>query len=108
MKCKYCENEINDNVKYCPHCGKLLEEVVTAEIISQSQNYQNDNNDYVHCPKCGSTNVHFVSRSQSQGFNATNACCGYLMCGPIGLLCGVNNDQEIETVRKCMNCGHEF
>ena len=105
MFCKKCGKEIGYDDKYCPNCGSP----VGNELSVQNDSFNSERrNDYICCPKCGSTNIHFVTRDTSTGFNAENACCGYMLCGPIGLLCGVDNDRKVETVRKCMNCNHEF
>ena len=67
-----------------------------------------DDDDVVRCPKCGSKNVEFVTYQASSNFDKGDACCGYLMCGPIGLLCGAKDKTTAKTVRKCKKCGHEF
>lgn len=64
--------------------------------------------DEVRCPKCGSKQVEFVTYQSSQNFSKSNACCGVLLCGPIGALFGVGPKTEGKTVRKCKKCGHEF
>ena len=64
--------------------------------------------DVIRCPKCGSTNIHFVTIQASQDFDVESACCGYFLCGPLGLLMGVKDKKERKTIRKCMSCLHEF
>ena len=112
---KYCpacgaQNNIENN--FCVSCGKkLIKEPVQQEA---SQNNQTINvntgskRDLIVCPKCGSTNIHFVTTQASQNFDAKDACCGYALCGTPGLLCGVKHKTESKTVRKCMSCNHEF
>lgn len=49
--CRNCGKEINENATFCKHCGFNL---------GQTQNVQNNNiNNRLVCPKCGSTNVTF-------------------------------------------------
>jgi len=112
---KYCpscgsQNDLENN--FCVSCGKkLIKEPVQQEA---SQNNQTINintgsqRDLIVCPKCGSTNIHFVTTQASQNFDAKDACCGYALCGTPGLLCGVKDKTESKTVRKCMSCNHEF
>ncbi len=64
--------------------------------------------DVVRCPNCGSTQIEFVTYQASQGYDAAQGCCGILMCGPLGALCGVGPKEKPKTVRKCKKCGHEF
>lgn len=42
------------------------------------------------CPKCGSENTQYVAvhHSGSSG-SFTDACCGMMIFGPIGILCGL-------------------
>jgi hypothetical protein len=54
------------------------------------------------CPKCGSNNI-FISK---RGFDASNACCGAILLGPLGLLCGQDGANRIE--KNCLNCGKKF
>lgn len=67
----------------------------------------------ISCPKCLSNDIMPVSEVKTTGkdFNAKNACCGYLMCGPLGLLCGATGKGK-QTITNvcwvCKNCGHKF
>ncbi len=51
------------------------------------------------CPKCGSTSVHGSNR----GYSAGSGCCGGLMLGPLGLLCGQVGAGAVRV--NCLNCG---
>ena len=64
--------------------------------------------DIVRCPKCGSAQINFVTHQQGASYSAADGCCGFMACGPIGLLCGSRAAQKPKTFRKCMKCGHEF
>lgn len=67
----------------------------------------------MRCPKCGKQNCHYVATSKTKvtGFSGGNACCGFLLMGPMGLLCGMcgmgsettNNEYWI-----CNDCGQKF
>jgi len=56
----------------------------------------------IKCPSCGSSNV----RIDKKGFNAGNACCGWLVCGPIGALFGAKGSSNLQAT--CMKCGKQF
>ncbi|MDR1753785.1 MAG: hypothetical protein LBR74_02625 [Eubacterium sp.] len=66
------------------------------------------------CPKCGSDNLQFEQKSVTTGggMNTQNACCGYILLGPLGALCGgaMNRQpkQTNTTYWVCSNCGHKF
>lgn len=81
--------------------------------LGDDNNSKNDEvdrkkDDFVRCPNCGSTQIEFVTYNQTQDFSKGKACCGALMCGPIGALFGVGPKTPAKTVRKCKNCGKEF
>lgn len=118
MKCAHCGVQNDSDAKFCSFCGKsLLEkeekrstkfreyEEVEYEVLPKDAP---KNDDIVHCPRCGSTNIHFVTKTVGDDFSASQGCCGFLLFGPIGLLCGLFTDKKTNTVRKCMKCNHEF
>lgn len=93
--CHKCGTLHTTNDKFCKNCGTSLKNTEQED-------------DVVRCPKCGSKNVEFVTYQASSNFDKEDACCGYLLCGPIGLLCGAKDQTEARTVRKCKKCGEEF
>ena len=67
----------------------------------------------IRCPRCGSYDIMPVSEVSTKGkdFDASNACCGYLLCGPLGLLFGATGKgkQTITTTYwMCKGCGNKF
>lgn len=67
----------------------------------------------VRCPVCGSTDLTTISETSTTGkdFNKSNACCGYLLCGPLGLLFGVDGkgkQQHTNSFWVCKKCGNKF
>lgn len=70
------------------------------------------------CPKCGSNNIQVVTNvvdnTKVQGYGLGKGCCGSVLMGPFGLLCGLcgmgNKKGSINTAhsRVCANCGHKF
>ena len=76
-----------------------------ANIVSQPKG--------IHCPRCGSYDIMPISEVSTKGkdFNASDACCGFLLCGPLGLLCGATGKgkQTITTTYwMCKGCGNKF
>lgn len=67
----------------------------------------------VRCPNCNSGNCHMVyeSATDSTPFSFGNACCGHILLGPIGLLCGfcgMGTSVKTTTYYKCDSCGTKF
>lgn len=62
------------------------------------------------CPKCGSKNLQAVSVGETKGFNTGNGCCGAILLGPFGWLCGLSGMGKGKTKAKrmCMKCGNTF
>ncbi|MDF2700532.1 MAG: hypothetical protein K0Q49_2091 [Haloplasmataceae bacterium] len=107
MKCSKCGIENDETSKFCKNCGRqLIEQEAEYVIIDDDESDINDQD--VTCPNCGSTNIHFVTKEEGSDYDAGNACCGYFLFGPIGLICGLFSGKTTDTVRKCMKCGHEF
>ena len=50
------------------------------------------------CPHCGSTLIHI----DKKGFDAGNACCGAILLGPLGVLCGAGGANKLR--KTCLNC----
>lgn len=61
------------------------------------------------CPKCGSEHVQFATKSSGGEFSFGNSCCGYILLGPLGLLCGAcGSGVHTEEFWICQNCGAKF
>ncbi len=65
------------------------------------------------CPRCKGHNLTSMSEISTEGrdFNSSNACCGYLLCGPLGLLFGLSGkgkQMKTDTYWLCKDCGHKF
>ena len=69
-------------------CGLVFEEIYRDERIK--------------CPECGSTEISI----HKEGFDAKSACCGALLVGPLGILCGAKEANKLN--RHCLNCGHKW
>ena len=68
----------------------------------------------MRCPSCGNDYCHLVEESETRtkGYGIFKGCCGYLILGPIGWLCGLCGMGEGYTRRKsfwvCDHCGKKF
>lgn len=65
------------------------------------------------CPKCGSDNLVIIAETSTKGkdFDVGNACCGLLLFGPIGALCGAmgkGKETSSTTYWLCKGCGNKF
>lgn len=65
------------------------------------------------CPKCGENNSQIINEVTTSGkdFSAGKGCCGAILMGPIGILCGscgkgkqIHNNQYWV----CNNCGNKW
>ncbi|MFH7011536.1 hypothetical protein ACHRV5_06650 [Flavobacterium sp. FlaQc-52] len=60
------------------------------------------NNDGLICPKCRSNQVY----ADKKGFSGKKACCGAILAGPFGLLCGTHKSNKVRLT--CLNCKHSW
>lgn len=117
-RCPFCGKENDDDVRECVRCGQDLtlfdddEDIEKKEVVEtyvrEGDAASDKGDEKVRCPRCGSSDVRFVTKEVGSDVDAGNACCGYILFGPLGLLCGFTGDRKSITVRKCMHCGHEF
>jgi|GEM_PF-1135123 len=116
--CPTCGYQNVDDNDYCASCGSkfapipqsqnIVNAVPVTQVPPKDASAPKEDDDVIHCPNCGSKNVNFVTSETGTDFDKSNACCGYILLGPLGLLCGINDKKAIKTVRKCMKCGHVF
>lgn len=91
-----------------PKVSEILENENTADQATSC-----DSNSGICCPKCGSGNLQAVSENNTTGggYSAGKGCCGYMLLGPLGFLCGACGSKTKTTTTTCfvcMNCGHKF
>jgi hypothetical protein len=61
------------------------------------------------CPKCGGENCHFVSHTKTTSGSFCDGCCGFLIFGPIGILCGLcDSSSSTKEYWVCDSCGTKF
>lgn len=56
----------------------------------------------LHCPKCGSTDVHMEKR----GYSIKKGLVGGFLLGPIGLLAGAHKRNKLRYT--CLSCNHQW
>lgn len=108
--CGTCGAKVDGNASFCPSCGGSTF-VVGAD--AQNINITNNNGNGVRCPRCGAFGCNMVSETQTKNkdFNAGNACCGYLLFGIEGILCGLcgtGSKTKTKNYWICPNCGNKF
>ena len=65
------------------------------------------------CPNCGSENCQYITTTETHGGGISwgDACCGTMLLGPVGILCGFCGS-EVHTRTKeywiCNSCGRRF
>ncbi len=63
----------------------------------------------MRCPRCGSEHVQYATKTTGGGFSFLDSCCGYIMLGPLGLLCGAcGSGTSTQEFWICHDCGHKF
>lgn len=61
------------------------------------------------CPRCRSERVQFGTNTSGSNFSNGDACCGFILMGPLGLLCGFcGSDVKTEEFWVCQDCGCKF
>ena len=103
MYCKQCGRNNPDDNTYCTGCGAPLKDVV----------YVVPDGGGVTCPNCGSHNCQVINEVHTTGtdFSGGKACCGYLLFGWIGILCGMcGSGKKVHNTNYwvCNNCGRKW
>lgn len=63
----------------------------------------------MRCPNCQSENTQFITNSTSKGPSFFRGCCGWLIFGPMGILCSFCGIKaETEEYWICNSCGSKF
>lgn len=140
MFCMYCGTKNEDDYCYCKNCGKPLKSVPDEETldkqpmelvpVDKEKREEDTTNRTVHhsttasppkicCPKCGAESGSCLSinkattKTTGSNYNAGSGCCGMILLGPFGLLCGLcgagkNTTTQNQTWWVCQQCGAEF
>ena len=86
---------------------------IRAVLLYRVEQMSNKEPDLLLCPKCGSDDLTCVTdqKLSGKGFSGAKGCCGYIILGPIGILCGAcGKGQKLETSQAfiCKTCGNKF
>ncbi len=74
------------------------------------------------CPRCGSNRIvcqavtDTTVKTKTKGFGWIKACLGYLITGPMGILCGLcgmgkektKTQTKTKILHICQTCGNQF
>lgn len=82
-----------------------VEEMQKAQLQEQESRMQ--------CPNCGGRNCTLMTETTTKkdGYSAADGCCGLVLFGPLGLLCGAcgsGEETKTKTYWVCQNCGNKF
>lgn len=117
MFCKHCGMEIDADSSFCPNCGKGLSSEGNVATTSYIQNEVIENQGGMCCPQCGHGNLQVITETNTQtvgkNFSVGQGCLGYLLLGPLGILCGACGQGQHTTTTNatywvCPKCGKKF
>lgn len=116
MFCRNCGKQVSASEEYCSECRNNL-----PRNMFSNPNNQFSTKPKKCCPQCGSrklqvvTTNKFQSKFVAKGYGAGKGCCGYMLFGPIGLLCGAcgtkaKNEVNVSSsnIWVCLDCGEKF
>lgn len=98
-------------------CDTFKKASGTFKVKSMQQRafLENTQGDYPQlvCPKCGSTECTPIVETSTSGkdFSAGKGCCGFVLLGPLGILCGACGEGKqtaSTTYWMCSSCGTKF
>lgn len=129
--CPFCGRAIDDDAIYCSGCGREIDahDEITHNPITEAMLHYDEmpepetrrKHGIVRCPRCGEHNLHPMNETSTSvqtsggGYSSSKGCLGWLLFGPIGLLCGGLGQKQrtsVNTVNKlfwiCNECGFKF
>lgn len=132
MKCPYCGYENDVGAVNCEMCEMPLlqlsrKQPQTRQAVPQTSKAERPIRRHqpedsfglpsVGCPNCGSPLsdcapiVKTTVKSSGGGYGLFSGCCGTILLGPLGLLCGLRKQTITSTNQTwwvCRKCGKEF
>ena len=92
------KSEYPDN----PDIDQYLEEISRYVNGGDHTPSEVEDENIARCPKCRSSSIITLKK----GYAAGSGCCGAILLGPLGLLCGASGSNIPYNV--CQNCGHKW
>lgn len=92
----------------------LYEDEVHKQRVEEMQKAQlQEIESRMQCPNCGGRNCTLMTETTTKkdGYSVSDGCCGFVLLGPIGLLCGAcgaGEETKSKTYWVCQNCGNKF
>lgn len=116
MFCPNCGKQL-ENEQFCPSCGASNPNLQTTNNVVNSQITDTNVPSDLFCPSCGSHELQLIVENDTittgKNFSAGKGCLGYLLMGPLGILCGSCGQQQKTIVKNkqffvCSKCGKKF
>lgn len=113
MQCNYCGKELPEGSAFCNYCGHPQNGTAGQSAPgapAPAVSTPNEGDGTLRCPHCGSTRLQYTTTVKTQGVSVSDACCGYVCLGPLGLLCGLCGAGSTKTNESwvCCDCGTKF
>ena len=90
-----------------PHHIKKRIKLYTSDELLALNNPVGVDNESLHCPYCGSTNINSLG-ADKKTFSVGKAVGGAVLTGGVGALAGFLGKKTGKTNFVCMNCGKQF
>ena len=127
-KCPFCGRMNDDDALFCNGCGRDLDshDIGVCKPITEAMLHYDEiapipKYKRIHCPRCGCNDLQATVetstsvRTTGSSYSGTKGCLGWLLFGPIGLLCGSIGQKQrtyVDTKNTnywvCSECGNKF